>query len=104
MITHQQLYRDGDTVRLHNVFDISMAKSLAHDRTQSGGERNSTFYCMGHIPPEMWQYDPWLMQARKARWAGDKAEYNKMVEKFFDVHPAFKVINPKKYYSGGLTK
>ena len=102
MITKQELYVDehnGD-VKLRNHFDISSAKSLAKDVTNEGGERHSDMHCMGYIPPEMWMYDPWLMQAKKAKMAHDDYEYQKYIKKFFEVHSALRVINKQKYYNG----
>ena len=102
MITKQDLSidKDGDKVTLKNTFDIGTAKRLANEVTANGGERNDSFYCMGYIPPEMWQYDPWLIQARKAQIAGDRQEYADLLRRFFDVHPALSVKNRQKYYSG----
>lgn len=100
MITKQELHIEGNEVKLTNTFDISTAKELAKEHTQEGGYRNETMMCMGHIPPEMWLYDPWLLQAKKAKWAGDTKEYIKMIEKFFEVHPVFKVHNKQRYYRG----
>ena len=70
MITKQDLSidKDGDKVTLKNTFDIGTAKRLANEVTANGGERNDSFYCMGYIPPEMWQYDPWLIAAELNGW------------------------------------
>lgn len=102
MITKQDLSidSDGDKVTLKNTFDIGTAKRLANEVTASGGERNDSFYCMGYIPPEMWQYDPWLIAASKAQYLGDTQEHAYMLKKFFEVHPALSVKNRQKYYSG----
>lgn len=102
MITGQELYVDehsGD-VRLRNHFDIGMAKSLVKEANMEGGDRNETMHCMGHIPPEMWQYDPWLIQARKAQMAHDDYEYQKNLRKFFEVHTSLAIINKQKYFNG----
>ncbi len=102
MITKQDI--DIDTVSgditVKNTFDIGAAKSLTKDMIADGGERSSSMRCMGYIPPEMWYYDPWLLQAKKARANNDSHEYVKMVKKFFEVHPALRMSYSKKYYNG----
>lgn len=100
MITNQTVNIDGNKIKLRNTFDIGTAKRIAQETTQQGGGRTTTMRCMGYIPPEMWLYDPWLLQARKAQAAGDKQEYTEMVKKFFEVHPALQVRHERKYFSG----
>ena len=80
MITKQEVDIDGDKIRLRNTFDIAAAKEAAHEATQEGDSRKATYKCMGYIPPEMWQYDPWLIQARKAQIAGDFLMCTKLLE------------------------
>ena len=101
MITKQDVDIQGDKIKLRNTFDIGTAKRLAHEDTQAGGGGgHTTMRCMGYIPPEMWMYDPWLIQAGKARARGDKQEYADLLRRFFDVHPALKVSHSKKYFNG----
>ena len=100
MITKQEVDIDGDKIRLRNTFDIAAAKEAAHEATQEGDSRKATYKCMGYIPPEMWQYDPWLIAASKAQYLGDTQEYAYMLKKFFEVHPALRVRNRQKYYNG----
>ena len=100
MILNQKLTLDGDNVHLRNTIDVGSAISLAHDRTQEGGERSKNIYCLGHIPPEMWLFDPWLIEARKAQLAGDRQSYADLIRRFFDVHTSLKVINKQKYFNG----
>lgn len=92
------------TAILTNTFDCSAARALAHEATQSGGGRfgsgSSSCTMMGHIPPEMWHCDPWLIAADNARRAGDKGEYTKLVQKFFQLYPAFAISTPAKYVHG----
>ena len=102
MIINQDMDVDlatGD-VKLRNTFDISMAKSLAKDVSNEGGEHHKDMHCMGYIPPEMWRYDPWLIEARKAQLAHDDYEFQKYLRKFFDIHTALKVHNKQKYFRG----
>lgn len=112
MLTDQRLTLTGDkhgTVILTNTFDCSAAAALAHEATQSGGGRfgrgSSSCTMMGHIPPEMWRCDPWLIAADNARRAGDMGEYTKQLKKFFQLYPAFAISTPAKYVhgTGGLT-
>ena len=106
MILKQDMDVDIHTgdVKLRNTFDIGTAKSLAKDVSNEGGERNANMHCMGYIPPEMWQYDPWLIQARKAQLAHDDYEFQKYLRKCFEVHTALRVINSQKYFEGWCAK
>lgn len=102
MITKQDIDIDvasGD-IAVKNTFDIGAAKSLTKDMIANGGEKTESIQCMGYIPPEMWHYDPWLIQANKAKYAGDTHEYTKMLKKFFEVHTAFKMNYGRKYFNG----
>lgn len=112
MLTDQHLTLTGDpqgTIILRNTFDCTAATRLAHEATQSGGGRfgtgSSECTMMGHIPPEMWYCDPWLIAADKARRHGDIGEYTNLVQKFFHLYPAFAISTPAKYIhgTGGLT-
>lgn len=103
MLVDQKMYVNGNDVVLKNTFDIGGAKELVREANLEGGSRNSNVHCIGHIPPEMWNFDPWLLMARKASLAGDKGEYHKYVMKFFEVHPCFKIDNRAKYFQGGLS-
>lgn len=112
MLTSQRLVLtndDKDTMILRNTFDCSTAAQLAHAATQSGGGRfgrgSGECIALGHIPPEMWHCDPWLLAADKAKRAGDLGEYTKLVKKFFELYPAFAIATPAKYVhgTGGLS-
>lgn len=105
MILDRKMYIENDerkTMHLLTTYDIGMAKDLARELNENGGGRvgsgSGEMRVMGYIPPEMWNYDPWLLLAKRARNAGDMGEYTKMVQKFFEVHREFKVITPKKYF------
>lgn len=89
------------TVKLRTTFDTGTAADLAREGSEAPQHRKSNdgIRCMGYIPPELWGYDPWLIQARKARNAGDKGEFTKMMIKFFEVHPQYKVLFQKKYFT-----
>ena len=105
-ILKQEMYVDRDdpkkTVRLRTTYDVGTAMNLAQDLSLYGGGRvgsgSGEMRVMGYIPPEMWGYDPWLMLAKEARNDGDMGEYTRLVKKFFEVHPSFAVITPKKYF------
>ena len=105
-ILKQEMYVDRDdpkkTVRLRTTYDVGTAMNLAQDLSLSGGGRvgsgSGEMRVMGYIPPEMWGYDPWLRMAKQAERAGDMGEHMKYIKKFFEVHPSFAVITPKKYF------
>lgn len=100
MLLDQKLYIDGNKYALKSVVDTSAAAGLVKDENSMGGNRSSNMHCLGHIPPEMWAFDPWLIEASKAQLAGDKGEYQKYVLKFFEIHPQFKIQNTARYYAG----
>ena len=107
MLTDQKLTVLNDnkcTMILRNTYDCSVAQKLAHEATQWGGGRFGTgsglCIALGHIPPEMWNCDPWLIAAENARRAGDLGEYTKNVKKFFELYPAFAISTPAKYVHG----
>lgn len=103
MIVDQKLFeRDGKTV-LRNTIDCGAAIERAREVTQDGG-RAKNLIPMGYIPPEMWLFDPWLIEATKAQRAGDKAEFNRLLMKFFEVHPKFAVGRDRmRKYVNGVT-
>lgn len=94
----------GREVHVVNKFDHSVAAEVARMTEQEGGGRGSLgaskveYRVMGFIPPEMWNYDPWLITAKRALMAGDNGEYTKYVQKFFEVHKEYAPLIPQKYY------
>lgn len=105
MIISRNLYVANDerkTVRLETTFDTGFAAQLAKEVNANGGgrieDKNAGMHVLGYIPPEMWSYDPWLVQAKRARNAGDMGEYTKLVRKFFEVHKEYQVFTPKKFF------
>ena len=102
MIIKQSLTQDDEgNLRLKNTFDVSQAMLESRLATDNGGRvklAKSEVFTLGSIPVEMWQYDPWLMEANKARNYGDMAEYQRLIMKFFEVHPQFRTITGKKYW------
>lgn len=106
MIIKQELFCDKNdakgAVTLRNTIDCQDALDLAREATQSGGGRaaDGSMVCMGHIPPEYWSFDPWLIAARRAQRVGDRGKYFDLVRKFFELNPAFKIVTPPKYYQG----
>lgn len=99
MLLKQELVNDGDKTVLRNTIDVSSAIRLAKEATDSGA-RGKNMVPLGYIPPEYWNFDPWLVTAKRAAQAGDKHEYQKYVLKFFKVHPEFRVERSHKYWSG----
>lgn len=99
MLLNQELIEeDGKTV-LRNTIDVSQAIAKAREVSEAGA-RGKNIVPLGYIPPEYWNFDPWLKMAKEAAHAGDKHEYQKYVLKFFKVHPEFAVIRGAKYWSG----
>lgn len=103
MLVDQKIFMDENkNVHLINKFDHSVAAEVARMTESEGGGRgrlgNVEFRVMGFVPPEMWGYDPWLLEARKAQRAGDMGAYTKLMKKFFEVHREFAPLIPKKYF------
>lgn len=99
-------HNDGKgTLTLRNTIDFSEALEAARETNELNpggyfGDKNSQCRVMGYIPEEMWNYDPWLIEARKARNAGDKGKYTHYLNKFFDVHQALKVAKRTAMWHG----
>ena len=100
MLTNQELIIDGNNVKLKNTFNIGIAKSLAADESKDNNRRRES-RCLGHIPPEMWSYDPWLLAAKKLLSVGEHQKYNDMMRKFFEVHPQLSVAFSKQVWCMG---
>lgn len=105
MLVKQDTFIDEkDRLHVVNKFDHSVAAEVARMTEQNGGGRGTLgrhgteYQVMGYIPYEMWAYDPWLIEARKAKRAGDMGEYTKLLQKFFEVHREMAPLIPKKYY------
>lgn len=105
MILKQKIYEEDGKTILRNTFDCSEAIDMAKQVSDEGG-RGKNIIPLGFIPPEYWQFDPWLIEARKAQCAGDKAEFLRFVKKFFELHPAFAVKrdHARRYWGGGITR
>lgn len=99
MILAQDLRQEGDKTILRNTIDVTPAieKAMEYTETQARGKN---LVPLGFIPPEMWNFDPWLMEAKRAQGAGDMHEYQKYVLKFFRLHPKYAVWRGRKYWSG----
>lgn len=96
---------DKGTVTLRNTIDIEQAINAAKEATETGaraGDSNSEVMLMGFIPPEMFMFDPWLVEAEKARQYGDIGEYTRLMKKFFEVHKEFAPTVRQKYWNGGI--
>lgn len=112
MLVDQEIVHDHDakrTVHVYNKFDHSVAAEVARLTEAEGGGRGKTsegcsYQLLGYIPPEMWNYDPWLVTARRALASGDRGEYTRMIQKFFEVHGSFKVHMRRKYWNGHSSK
>lgn len=104
MILEQKLHEENGKTILTNRIDCTEAIETAKRVSDEGG-RGKNIIPLGYIPPEMWIFDPWLIEARKAQSAGDKAEFIRLVKKFFSVHPAFAVHrdHTRRVWQGGVT-
>ena len=104
MIPKQKLYEEDGKTILRNTFDCSEAIETAKQISDEGG-RGKNIIPLGVIPPEMWLSNPWLIEARKAEQGGDKAEFIKLLRKFFELFPAFSVHHDHscKLWKGGVT-
>ena len=105
MIVKQKIYEEDGKTILRNTFDCSEAIDVAK-RVSSEGGRGKNIIPLGFIPPEYWQFDPWLIEARKAEQGGDKAEFIRLVRKFFELFPAFAVTrdHARRYWMGGVCR
>jgi hypothetical protein len=102
MILEQKIdITDKKNIRLRNRIDCSAAIKMAGEASEKGGRcpTSDTVMPLGFIPPEMWQFNPWLMEADKARCNGDMKTYNENVLKFFKLFPQFAVLHTQKYYT-----
>lgn len=106
MIIKQELFCDRNdakgAVTLQNTIDCQDALDLAREAGKNGGGRtkDGSMACLGHIPPEYWSFDPWLISARRAQREGDRGKYYEHIKKFFELNPAFRIVTPSKYYQG----
>lgn len=87
-------------IAVRNTFDCSAAIELAKEASDRGGRcpTSDTVVPLGYIPPEMWQFNPWLVEANKARCYGDMITYQVNIMKFFKLFPQFSVLQSRKYY------
>lgn len=104
MLVNQELRQDGEKYVLTNTVDVSReinaAKALSEQGGGRFGDKHSECVMLGYIPPVMWQLDPWLIAANRAKFEGDRKSYMDYVQKFFEMNPAFAVVTPKKYVQG----
>ena len=100
MILDQDFQIEGNKVKLYNTIDTSGASELAKETSNMGGVRDRNIRCLGYIPPEMWNYNFWLVTARKAQLAGDMGEYQKHLMKFFELYPQFSVKSDVRQWQG----
>lgn len=98
LLAQKLIEEDGKTI-LRNKIDVSAAIAKAKEVTETQA-RGKNMVPLGYIPPEYWNFDPWLKMAKRAAYEGDKHEYQKYVLKFFKIHPEFAVIRGAKYWSG----
>lgn len=104
MIVKQEMTVNSERkIILRNTVDCSAASELAAERSKGDqGRISKDMYCIGHIPPEMWNFNPWLIAAKRAKWEGDMGKYHKNLMKFFDLFSSFKILrSPTNFWFGG---
>lgn len=90
MISKQHIHFDDDgTIGIHNVGDASHAIEETRRMNETDSWKGPDGYILGNIPAEYFQFDPWLIEAKKARKAGDYGKYTDYMLRFFRVHSAF---------------
>ena len=103
MLLDQKLkYNPDGTVILRSTYDVGLAADIAKEVSDAGGGRggnkNHEVRVMGYIPPELFTYNPWLIEAKRAQKGGDLGEYTRLMRKFFELFPQYAVLTPKKYF------
>lgn len=94
------LDRKTGKVGLRNTIDCSAAIEMAKEASDNGGRGTSDKVMpLGFIPNEMWNFNPWLMEANRARNEGDMVTYQRNIMKFFQLFPQFAVLHTPKYFS-----
>lgn len=103
MLVNQEikiLDRKTGKIGLRNTIDCSAAIEAAKEASENGGRSTSdTVMPLGFIPNEMWNFNPWLIEANKARNEGDMVNYHKNIMKFFQLFPQFAVLHQPKYFT-----
>lgn len=106
MIVQQHIQSDEKgNVRLTNICDASsalQAARIAREINESGrfGDKNSECKLLGYIPEEMFNFNPWLLSAKKALREGDTGKHDYYMMKFFELFPAFCGNRKTKYWRG----
>lgn len=106
MIVRQEIETDAfGNIRLRNHCDASNALNLARTSRESNesgwfGDKNSECRLLGYIPEEMFLYNPWLMEAKKAEREGDAGKKEYYISKFFELFPAFCGNKKTRYWKG----
>lgn len=106
MLVKQKLTSDKDgNIYLHNEYSAQNVLDLARasrETNETGwfGDKNGECKLIGFIPEEMWTFNPWLVMARKAQFAGDKGKHDYYMMKFFELFPMFKGTNKQRYWNG----
>ena len=106
MIVKQELQTDEKgNVRLRNYCSAQHALDMARmsrELNESGrfGDKNGECRVVGYIPEEMFNFNPWLMEARRALRHGDQGKHDYYMMKFFELFPAFAGNKKTKYWRG----
>lgn len=90
MISKQHIhFGDDGTIGIRNVGDASHALEETRRMNETDEWKGPDGYILGNIPAEYFQFDPWLIEAKKARQAGDYGKYTDYMLRFFRVHQSF---------------
>lgn len=106
MLVKQILTSDSEgNIYLHNEYNVQSVLDLARASRESGsngwfGDKNGECKLIGFIPEELWTFNPWLIMAKRAQFAGDKGKHDYYMTKFFELFPAFKAGHKQKYWRG----
>ncbi len=105
MITNQRLFKEGNTIILRNTVDISAyvdAAKQANELDNGGwfGPKHDRMQLLGYIPPELWNIDPWLIEAKRAQVEGDMRMYMKHMKTFFRVWKRLSVHRKRATWNG----
>lgn len=89
MVGRQHFHMDdnGDW-GIRNEVDFSNALEETRRMNETREWKGENGYILGNIPEELWLYDPWLIEAAKARRERDYGKYTDYILRFFRVHSA----------------
>jgi len=106
MLLKQELTSDEKgNYRLRNTCSILPtleAVKMTNEMNPGGRvkDKEADFMVMGHIPPEFWNWNIYLVASKEASMKGDPASAQEYLIKFFEQYPMFKIQRTQKYWRG----